>query len=431
MTRNTEALLLGGASTLAAFGVTLVNLSRGGTVDAQAGLTFLVFGISFGGLHFATRIFAKHASTLVLPPVSLVTAIGFIEIYRISPERAALQRWWLLIAAAVAILALWALNRAGLARLRRYRNLTLLAAVALLMLPLLPTEWPVPLVGAEVNGSRLWIVANLGFTELNFQPAEVGKLLLVVFLAGYLADRQMALTGAQRHIGRIAIPEPRQFVPLLLAWVASLGVLVFQRDLGASLLLFALFVAMLYAATGAIGYLWTGSVLTLAGGIGAWIAFEHVQRRIDAWIRPFADFEGAGYQIAQGSFALGTGSLAGAGPGLGRPDLIPAAVTDFIFAAVGEEFGFAGTVAVLAAYALLVAAGFGIALQARDRFRKLLAAGLSLVLGLQVFLILGGVMRIVPLTGIALPFMSYGGSALVGNMLLLVGLMRVSHEEAL
>lgn len=431
MTRNTEALLLGGASALAAFGVTLVNLSRGGTVDAQAGLTFLVFAIAFGGFHIAMRLFAKHSSTLVLPPVGLVTAIGFIEIYRISPDRAGLQRWWLLIASAVATLALWALHRSGLGRLRRYRNLTLLVAVGLLMLPLLPTDWPVPLVGAEVNGSRLWIVANLGFTELNFQPAEVGKLLLVVFLAAYLADRQMALTGAQRHIGRIAIPEPRQLVPLLIAWVASLGVLVFQRDLGASLLLFALFVAMLYAATGATGYLTLGGVLTVLGGVGGWMAFDHVQRRIDSWIRPFADFEGAGYQIAQGSFALGTGSLAGAGPGLGRPDLIPAAVTDFIFAAVGEEFGFAGTVAVLASYALLVAAGFGIALQARDRFRKLLAVGLSLVLGFQIFLILGGIMRIVPLTGIALPFMSYGGSALVGNMLLLAGLLRVSHEEAL
>ncbi len=430
MTRFTESLLLGGASILAAFGVTLVNLSRGGTVDAQAGLTFLVFAISFLGLQTAIRRFAPHASTLLLSPVALVTAIGFVEIYRINPDRAGLQRWWLLIAASVATLALWALNHAGVGRLRRYRNVTLVAAVGLLMLPLLPTSWPLPISGAEVNGSRLWIIVNLGFTDLNFQPAEVGKLLLVVFLAGYLADRQMALTGAQRHLGRVAIPEPRQLVPLLVAWVASLGVLVFQRDLGASLMLFALFVAMLYAATGAVGYLTVGGVLAALGSVGSWIAFDHVQRRVAAWIQPFSDFEGAGYQIIQGSFALGTGSLAGAGPGLGRPDLIPAAVTDFIFAAVGEEFGFAGSTAVLAAYALAVATGFGIALQARDRFRKLLAAGLSLVLGIQVFLIIGGVMRVVPLTGVALPFMSYGGSSLVGNMLLMAGLLRISHEEA-
>lgn len=431
MSRNTEAALLIGASGLAAFGVTLVNLSRGGTVDAQVGLTFLVFTLAFLGVHTGVRLFAGHASTLLLPPVALVTAIGFVEIFRLNPERAGLQRWWLVIAAGVAVASLWALNRSGLGRLRRYRNLTLIAAVVLLLLPLLPTDWPIPLVGAEVNGSRLWIVANLGFTDLNFQPAEVGKLLLVVFLAAYLADRQIALTGADRKIGRIVIPEPRQLVPILVAWAASLGVLVFQRDLGASLLLFALFVTMLYAATGASGYLTSGALLTLVGAVGSWYAFDHVQRRIDAWLRPFADFEGAGYQIVQGSFALGTGSLAGAGPGLGRPDLIPAAVTDFIFAAVGEEFGFAGSVAVLAAYALMVAAGFGIALQARDRFRKLLAVGLSLVLGLQVFLILGGVMRLVPLTGIALPFMSYGGSALVGNMLLIAALLRASHEEAL
>jgi cell division protein FtsW (lipid II flippase) len=158
--------------------------------------------------------------------------------------------------------------------------------------------------------------------------------------------------------------------------------------------------------------------------------FDHVQRRVTAWINPLSDFENAGFQVAQGMFGLGTGSLSGSGPGLGRPDLIPNAITDFIFAAVGEEFGFAGTVAVLAAYALIVAVGFGIALRARDRFGKLLAAGLTLTFGIQTFLIIGGVLRVVPLTGITLPFMSYGGSSLVGNFILIAILLRISHEEA-
>jgi cell division protein FtsW (lipid II flippase) len=252
----------------------------------------------------------------------------------------------------------------------------------------------------------------------------------VIFLAGYLADRRGALIEAKRRIGPLALPEPRQILPLLLVWGATLGVLVGQRDLGASLLLFAVFVAMLYAATGQSGYLTGGLVLTLIGAIGSWRVFDHVQRRVTAWINPLSDFENAGFQVAQGMFGLGTGSLSGSGPGLGRPDLIPNAITDFIFAAVGEEFGFAGTVAVLAAYALIVAVGFGIALRARDRFGKLLAAGLTLTFGIQTFLIIGGVLRVVPLTGITLPFMSYGGSSLVGNFILIAILLRISHEEA-
>ena len=200
--------------------------------------------------------------------------------------------------------------------------------------------------------------------------------------------------------------------------------------MGASILLFAGFVILLYAATGTPGYLVVGGLLTLLGGLSAYLAFDHVQRRVIGWLSPFEHYSDEGYQIVQGLFALGSGSLAGAGPGMGRPDLIPNASTDFIFAAVGEELGFAGSVAVLAMYGLLVAVGFGIAFRSRDIFRKLLAAGLTIILGVQVFLIVGGILRLLPLTGITLPFMSYGGSALVGNMILITLLLRISHEEA-
>jgi cell division protein FtsW (lipid II flippase) len=288
---------------------------------------------------------------------------------------------------------------------------------------------PLPVRGLIQNGSRLWIVIDVGVTELHFQPAEIAKILFVAFLAGYLADRQAALTGAHRRLGPISIPEPRQLVPLVAVWGGSLLILVYQRDLGASLLLFITFAALLYAATGAAGYLVAGGVMALGGGFAAWSMFDHVQRRVEAWLFPFHDFADTGYQVAQGIFALGTGSLSGSGPGLGRPNLIPNAATDFIFAAVGEELGLAGTVAVLLCFALFLAAGFGIALRARDRFRTLLAAGLTFVTGLQTFLIIGGVLRVLPLTGITLPFMSYGGSALVGNFLVLALLERVSHEE--
>jgi cell division protein FtsW (lipid II flippase) len=428
MTHRAGAVLLVGASGLAGFGVTLVNLAGGGGVDAAVGLTFLTFLIGFGAVHLAARRFAPDATASLLPPIALLAAVGTIEIYRLSVYRAGLQRWWLLIAAGGSVLLLAWLDRVGLAVLRRYRNLFLVGALALLLFPLLPDLGFVG--GQEVNGSRLWIGIDLGLTELNFQPGEVAKLLLVGFLAAYLADRQPALTGARRRFGRISIPEPRQLGPLVLVWLGSLGILVFQRDLGASLLLFLAVVAMLYAATGEAGYLTGGLLLSLGGAVAAWRLFDHVQRRVDAWLFPLRDFEGAGYQVAQGVFALGTGSLAGSGPGLGRPDLIPNAITDFILAAVGEEFGFGGTVAVLAAYALVVGVGFGIALAARDRFRKLLAGGLAVTFAIQTILIIGGILRVVPLTGIALPFMSYGGSSLVGNFLLVAVLLRISHEEA-
>ncbi|HLT97636.1 MAG TPA: FtsW/RodA/SpoVE family cell cycle protein [Acidimicrobiia bacterium] len=429
MTRTAEGVLVAVASGLAAFGVALVDFANGESLGAQVGLTFLVFLIAFGGFHAALRAWAPDATPLLLPPVSLLAAIGFIAVYRLSPYRAGLQRWWLLIAAAVACALLALLSRNGLAILRRYRNLMLLTAVILLLLPNLPSGGPLPIRGLSQNGSRLWVVFHLGFTELHFQPAEIAKILFVSFLAAYLADRQAALTGAHRRLGPIRIPEPRQLVPLLLVWAGSLLILIYQRDLGASLLLFITFAALLYAATGAAGYLFAGGAMAVAGGIAAWSMFDHVQRRVEAWLRPFEDYADTGYQVAQGLFALGTGSLSGSGPGLGRPDLIPNAATDFIFAAVGEELGLAGSVAVLCCFGLFLAAGFGVALRSRDRFRSLLAAGLTFVIGLQTFLIIGGVLRVLPLTGITLPFMSYGGSALIGNFLLLGLLARASHEE--
>lgn len=430
MTRGAEAATIVAASGLAAFGVVLVNLAREGGVDAQVGLTFLVFVIAYGGLHLAARAWATNATSLLIPPVVALTALGFLEVYRIDPNRAGLQRWWLLIGASMAAVTLALLSNRTTSVLRRYRNLTLLASVGLLLLPNLPSDWAVPLEGLELNGSRLWVVFDLGFTEMRFQPGELAKLGLVVFVASYLADHQRALREAHRRLGPIRLPEPRQLIPLLIAWGVSVLILIWQRDLGASLLLFAGFVVLLYAATGATGYLVAGWFLGMVAGVASFLTFDHVRRRVVAWLAPFEHYQDEGFQIAQGIFALGTGSLSGAGPGLGRPDLIPNAATDFIFAAVGEELGFAGTVAVIALYALVVAVGLGVAFRSRDTFRKLLAAGLTLVFAIQVLLIIGGILRLVPLTGITLPFMSYGGSALVGNMILLALLMRISHEEA-
>lgn len=430
MTRNAEAVVLVAASALAAFGVTLVNFAQAGSVDAQTGITFLVFLIAFGGIHLAVRAWAPKATPLLLAPVAALTALGFVAIYRLDIARAGLQRWWMLIGAAIAVGVLALLTRTDLTVLRRYRNLTFLISLGLLLLPNLPLDWGFPLRGLEVSGSRIWVSLDLVLLQMQFQPAELVKLGLVIFVSAYLADHQKALRQAYRQLGPVRFPEPRQLVPLVAAWAASVVILVWQTDLGASLLLFAGFVLLLYAATGAGGYLVTGGLLALTGAVSTFFVFPHVQRRVVAWLAPFDHYHDEGFQIAQGLFALGSGSLAGAGPGLGRPDLIPNAATDFVFAAVGEELGLAGSVAVVALFALVVSVGLGIAFRSRDTFRKLVAAGLTLVLAVQVILILGGILRLVPLTGITLPFMSYGGSSLVGNLILVALLLRISHEEA-
>jgi cell division protein FtsW (lipid II flippase) len=429
MTRNAEAALLVAATLLAAMGVAMVQFAAGAWLDADVAITFVVFAFSFGCIHLAFRAWAPQASPLVLPIAAFLSAIGFIEVFRLDPELAALQRWWLAIAGVVAAGVVWLLRDSGVAVLRRYRYLFLAAAVGLLLLPLLPETWPIH--GAVVNGSRLWVRVDVPFSDrvLSFQPGEVAKVFLTIFLASYLADRSEAMSSVSRSIGPFRLPEPRHVGPVLIAAGAAFLVLVYQRDLGAALLLFALFIGMIYAATGRPVYLGIGVVAATVAGYIAYQQFTHVQTRIAAWLHPFADYTGAGYQTAQALFAMGSGSLTGSGLGLGRPDLIPAAATDFVFAAVGEELGLAGSIAVITAYALFVAVGIGIALRCRDRFRKYLAGGLTILVGIQAFLILAGVVRLLPITGLTTPLMSYGGSSLLASAMILALLGRISHEE--
>ncbi|NNF08700.1 MAG: FtsW/RodA/SpoVE family cell cycle protein [Acidimicrobiia bacterium] len=427
MSRNAEAALLVGAAILAALGTAIVTAAGGDRPDAQTALTFIIMLAAFGSLHLAFRQWAAEASPYLLPIAALLTAVGLVEIFRLDARAASLQRWWLLIAAGLGIAVLFLLKRLGIEALLRYRYLFLAGALILFLLPLLPSSWP--LGGVEVNGSRLWLQLRVfDTTVVRFQPAELAKVLLVIFLASYLASRHRALSTMTRRLGPLSMPEPRQLFPLAAAWALSLVVLVYQRDLGASLLLLALFASMLYAASGRLSYPLVGAGLFVAGAVIAAQVFDHVQRRFDAWIRPWDDFADSGFQIAQSLFALGSGSLTGSGLGLGRPDFIPSATTDFVFSAVAEETGLAGSLAVVAAYALLVAVGFGIALRARDPYRKLLAAGLTAAIAIQAILIIGGVTRLLPLTGITLPFMSYGGSSLVANVIAIVILARLSHE---
>jgi cell division protein FtsW (lipid II flippase) len=254
--------------------------------------------------------------------------------------------------------------------------------------------------------------------------------LLVVFFAAYLVEKRELLREGTRRLGRMRLPDPKHLGPLLLAWGVSILVMVRQKDLGSSLLFFAVFSAMLYMATERAAYLLTGLLLFVSGALVAYHLFDHVQVRVATWQNPWPVADGDGFQITQSLFAFGTGGFAGTGLGLGSPEKIPNAATDFVFSAIGEELGLLGTVAVLVGFLLFVGTGFRIAVQADRPFSQLFAAGLTAIIAIQTFLILGGVTRLIPLTGITLPFISYGGSSLIANFVILALLLRISDETA-
>ncbi|HEX9235291.1 MAG TPA: FtsW/RodA/SpoVE family cell cycle protein, partial [Actinomycetota bacterium] len=293
-----------------------------------------------------------------------------------------------------------------------------LLGLGLLLLPIAPG------IGQTINGARLWI--HLG--PIRFQPSEASKVLMVVFLASYLSSRKELLAVATRRVGPLRLPEPRYLGPLMVAWLVSLAVLFVEKDLGSSLLFFGIFLVMLWAATGRATFLALGLVLFVVGSLLGYAAFGHVQDRVTIWIHALepSHVHTDGYQLAQGQFAMATGGIVGTGLGRGHPGLIPFAPTDFIFAAIGEELGLFGTTAVLLLFLVLVGRGFRAALAREDPFSKLLATGLTSAVALQAFIIVGGITRLIPLTGITLPFVSYGGSSLVANFVLLALLVRVS-----
>jgi len=369
--------------------------------------------------HAAVRRFAPNADPLFLPIGVLLSGLGYAMVKRLDPALGGPQLSWIAIGFVAFIITLAVLRDAR--RIELFRYSLMLLGLALLLLPLAPH------IGRTVGGSRLWVRVG----PLNFQPAEGAKIVLAAFLAGYLASKREVLTAATTRLGPWMIPAPRHFGPLILAWGVSLAMMIFQRDLGSSTLFFALFVVMIYAATARFAYVVTGIGLFAGGTYFAYQSFAHVQNRIAAWLDPWSRIQTSGFQIAQSLFALGTGGIAGAGLGRGRPDLIQRGVeTDFIFSAFGEELGMLGGLAIILLFALLVARGFHVALRARDPFATLLATGLTAIVGFQTFFIIGGVTRLIPLTGITLPFVSYGGSSILTNFVLIAILIRLSDAEA-
>ncbi|MGH3443541.1 MAG: FtsW/RodA/SpoVE family cell cycle protein [Nitriliruptorales bacterium] len=415
--RGTEARLLLLALVVVLGAYALVVLAQVGEITRAT----VVYSVALASLallaHAAIRRFAPLADPVLLPTVFLLNGFGLVLIRRLDfangTDLAVAQTTWTVTG--VGLFALTLIAVSSHRQLTRYGYTAGLVAIALLLLPLIPG------FGDEVRGARLWVRAG----PLSFQPGEIAKLALVVFLAGYLDRKRALLSVATTRVGPLLVPPARHLAPVVVAAIGGIGILVAQRDLGSSLLFFGVFVTMLYIATGRAAYPTIGFAVFVVGGAIAYTAFDHVQRRFAIWLDPWQDVQGAGYQIAQSLFGLGTGGLTGTGLGFGHPD-VPAAATDAIFAVLGEELGLLGATAILIAFLIVVMRGYKIALTAPDEEGSLLAAGFATIIALQVFVIIGGITRLVPLTGITLPFVSYGGSSLISNYLLLALLVRLS-----
>ena len=416
--RRVELGLVALAIVITAGAYVLASLGKTATLPANL-MPFLVFTVALMVIaHIALRTLAPGADGVLLPVAVLLNGLGYVFIARLDKDLAGLQAMWTAVGVAAFIGTLIVVRRPR--DLERYRYTFMLLGVGLLLMPLAPG------IGRTVNGARLWV--KLG--PLTFQPGELAKIILAIFFASYLVEKRSLLSKGTLPQGGAALARLRYFGPILLAWGASLVVLVAERDLGSSLLFFGLFITMLWVATGWALYLGVGTGLFGVGAAMSWQAFSHVKERIDVWIDPWSRPSTQGFQILQAIFGMGTGGMAGTGLGLGDPTRIPAAGTDMIFAAIGEELGLLGTTAVLAAFLVWVGVGLRIAARARSDFEQLLAVGLTAILGLQGFLIIGGVTRLLPLTGITLPFVSYGGSSLVANYVLLALLLRICDSSA-
>jgi cell division protein FtsW (lipid II flippase) len=429
--RNLEALLLFFAAGLNAFELAQIQLSilEKMTVDL---FTYWLPPVLFAFvLHLILRRRASEADPLILPIAVALNGLGIAMIYRLDlatiasggAELFAFRQvmWTALAMAFAAVVILYIPSQLFL---RRYVYTAMAAGIVLLLLPLLPV------IGTTINGATLWI-SLFGVT---FQPGEIAKIALIVFFAGYLVNRKDSLAVVGRKILGIRIPRGRELGPILVIWLASIGVLVLQRDLGTSILYFGLFLVMIYVATGRAFYAGIGVAMLITGGLVASRILDYVSRRFDAWLNPFEkenyDAVGGSYQIVQGIFGMANGGLFGSGLGGGVPQLVPLAESDFIISSLAEELGLIGFFAILAMYFLLVSRGLKVAFRHTDEFAKLMAVGFSFVIALQLFVVIGGVTRILPLTGLTTPFLAAGGSSLLANWIIIAMLLRLSDSAA-
>ncbi|MBA3290064.1 MAG: FtsW/RodA/SpoVE family cell cycle protein [Actinobacteria bacterium] len=420
--RNRELTLLILALLVGSGAMALVAVARDVEGLRIAAPLIATTAVGYFAVHFLVRRFARQSDPLILPLIAVLNAIGLAAVYRLDPAADGFgpaQVLWTTVGLVCFVGTLLIVRDYRI--LSRYKYILGFAGVVLLLLPITP-------LGTTINGARLWL--RLG--PYSFQPGEIAKICLVIFFAAYLAERKELLSIASRKLGPIHIPDPKHFGPLLLMWGVSLLTMFFLKDLGSSLLFFSIFLVMIYVATARIVYMVFGGLLFGAGAAMGYSFFSHVQVRVQTWLDPFNPefIQGDSFQLTQSLFAFATGGLFGTGWGQGRPDIIPEAQTDFIFAVIGEELGLMGTAAVIVMFLLLIARGFRVALNSRNDFGQLLACGLTAIFALQTFIILGGVTRVLPLTGITLPFMSFGGSSILSNFILWAILIRISDQNA-
>jgi cell division protein FtsW (lipid II flippase) len=425
--RNRELLYLGVVGVLTGIGFASVYIARQAVVSWGSLGYALFFLALYLAAHLVARVTVPNADPYLLPMAGLLTAVGVTEIYRLGPSDAFKQGLWIVIGVALFALALFGLRR-DYRVLEQYKYLFGITAIVLLFLPRIPG------LGTTVNGARLWVHVG-AFT---FQPGELAKICLIVFLAAYLREKREVLAqGRAKDVG-----------PLLVIWGGTMLVLASSNDLGSGLLYFGIFLAMLYIATARLSFMLVGVALFAVGGFEAYQRIGHVHERVTIWLHPwttqkvFCPSTGGlalrqdceSYQLVKSLYSIGNGGFGGAGLGKGTftttdgHALIPYVNSDFIYSALAQELGLIGVAALLLVFMLFVARGMKIALQADDGFSKLLAAGLTFGFAFQTFIIVGGVLRIIPLTGITLPFVSYGGSSVVANFVLLAGLLLVSDR---
>jgi cell division protein FtsW (lipid II flippase) len=419
--RNTELGLLLMVVVITAGAYTLLSLGQQGDIPKEIwGFLVVVLGV-FVAAHIVTRRVAPRANSTLLPLAGLLNGLGFVLIARVKADLAWSQALWSAVGIGVYCGTLIFVRRAR--SLDRYRWTFALFGMVLLVLPLMPK------IGEDFgSGSRIWVRIPGVFS---FQPGEGAKILLAVFFASYLVEKRELLAFGSRKIGPVNVPELRHFGPVLMACGVALLVLVYQKDLGSSLLFFTLFLVMLWVATERGSYLAVGVTLFSIGAVICWKAIPVVGRRVDTWLNPFADARGDSYQILQFTYLMSDGGVAGTGLGMsGSLNFMPQAESDFIFAVAAAELGMPGALAIITAFILLVAAGLHIAQEAENAFDKLLACGLTTLLGIQAFVIMAGVTRLLPLTGVTLPFVSQGGTSLVANYVLLALLVRISDETS-
>lgn len=412
--RTTELLLLGASAlpVLLIYAMYVINTGTAlsfSTLAVPIGL-FVTFAIA----HVAIRFLAPGADPAILPIVFLLSGIGITFVTRLAPDLAINQVIWLFVSVAAMVATLFFVR--SLEDLARYKYTIGIVGVALLLLP--------ALVGTERGGSKLWLT----FGSFSFQPGELAKVAIVLFLAGYLAENRELLSVSTVKVGPLSFPRLRMLMPMFVMWGMSLLVVIFERDLGSALLFFTIFVIMLYTATGRMSYVIVSLILLAIGGVFCYRMFSHVQTRFSIWLNPFADPSGSGLQIVQSLYSLADGGLVGAGVGKGLPTLIPVVESDFIFSAIGEEMGLLGGSAVLIAFMLLAVRGLTTAARAKSDVAAFTAVGLTASLSFQAFLIVGGVTRLLPLTGVTLPFMSQGGSSLLASFIVVALLLRAGDE---